>query len=128
MSRHERRWTIAVDFDGVLHSYTTHEYPFNAAKVLDPPVPGMLPWLISLVVDSRFKVCISSARNTAPGGIEAMVNWLIENGVPVEIVEQIDFPEIKPRAHVMIDDHAIQFTGRPIPLDQLAEFKPWNRP
>jgi hypothetical protein len=84
--RQPRKLVVAVSFDGVVHAATTHDFPFNSGKVLDPPVPGMLSWLIALVRDGRFKVCISSARNTAPGGIEVMIDWLVENGVPIDLI------------------------------------------
>src|SRR5215471_12296451 len=70
--RPDRRLLVAVDFDGVLHSYVTHDYPFNPAKLLDPPVPGMMAWLIGMVRDSRFNVAIVSSRSGHPGGIAAM--------------------------------------------------------
>lgn len=38
-----QRYTLAVDFDGVLHQYTT---PWsNAATIPDPPVDGAIAWL-----------------------------------------------------------------------------------
>jgi hypothetical protein len=126
--RPDRKLTIAVDFDGVLHSYTTREYPFNPLKVLDPPVPGMLSWFISLVRDGRFNVCIFSTRNSNPDGPSAMMHWMVDNGVPWEVLDRVTFPLEKPPAHVTIDDRALQFTGRPIPLDEIADFSPWNHP
>ena len=125
--RPSRRLTVAVGFDGVLHQCVTYNYPFDPAKVLDPPVPGMLPWLIGLVHDSRFRVVIFSSRNGRPGGIGAMTEWLIDNGVSDEVLSQIDFPLQKPTAHVMISDRVLQFTGRPIDTDEILEFRPWNR-
>lgn len=126
MSRPERRMTIAVDFDGVIHSATTHEYPFDPLKVLDPPVPGMLPWLIGLVRDPRFKVAIFSTR-VGQGGVPPMEVWLMDNGVPEEIVDQLEFTLEKPAAHLIIDDRAMQFTGHPIPVEDIVAFRPWNR-
>lgn len=128
MQRSDRRLLIAVDFDGVLHSYTTREYPFDVAKVLDPPVPLMMSWLGGLTHDVRFKVAIFSSRNVQEGGIEAMKRWLLENGLSEETVGKIAFPTQKPPAHVFIDDRAMQFQGRPIATETLLQFKPWNRP
>lgn len=126
MSRPERRMTIALDFDGVLHSATTWESPFDPTKVLDPPVPGALPWLIGMVRDPRFRVAIFS-RRVGQGGVPPMEVWLMDNGVPEEIVDQLEFTLEKPDAHAIIDSRAIRFEGHPIPLDDLASFRQWNR-
>src|SRR5215831_13067377 len=75
--RPSRRLLVAISFDGVLHSAISYEHPFNPAKVLDPPVPGMIAWLIGIVRDPRFDVVIVSSRAGQPGGIAAMTEWLI---------------------------------------------------
>ena len=38
-----KKFTVAVDFDGVIHSYTT--LWFTASVIPDPPVPGAIEWL-----------------------------------------------------------------------------------
>lgn len=67
-----RKLTISVDFDGVLHSYSSG---WKGARVIpDAPVPGALEWLISML--PHFEVAISSARSGQWGGRRAMKRWL----------------------------------------------------
>jgi hypothetical protein len=68
---------ILVDFDGVLHSYTSG---WKGARVIsDPPVPGALEFLINLICGGRVEVCIYSARSRQWGGRRAMKRWIIEH-------------------------------------------------
>ena len=53
-----KKRTIAVDFDGVIHSYTS---PFDR-MTLDPPIEGAIPWLEEMV--GEFHVVIHSSRFT----------------------------------------------------------------
>ena len=51
-------YTVCVDFDGVLHSYTT---PWiNAHTIPDPPVQGAIAWLATML--EKFDVVIFSTR------------------------------------------------------------------
>lgn len=120
--------TILVDFDATLHAYTTPIHPWDPTKIPDPPVPGMLPWLGQLIADPRFEPMIYSSRSGQPGGIEAMRAWLTKHGLSPDMVAELKFPTEKPPAFLTIDDRAIQFVGKPIPLDEIADFVPWNRP
>lgn len=65
---------ICVDFDGVIHSYTSGWQ--RASVILDPPVPGAFEWLQSLL-DAGFKVAIFSSRSHQEGGIDGMQNWFL---------------------------------------------------
>ena len=51
---------ISVDFDGVLHHYTS-EWA-GPLVITDPPTPGAIPWLLSLVHHKRIVVVIHSCR------------------------------------------------------------------
>ncbi len=65
---------LLVDFDGVLHSYTSG---WKGARVIaDPPVDGAIEWLIKIV--KYFDVCIYSARSRQWGGKRAMKKWLFD--------------------------------------------------
>lgn len=121
------RKIICIDFDGCLHSYTS-QAPWDPTKILDPPVPGMIPWLGQLLADPRFEPVIYSSRSQQEGGIEAMRAWLLKNGLSEEMMTELKFPTQKPPAWLTIDDRAIQFVGRPIPLEEMFAFVPWNRP
>lgn len=115
--------TISVDFDGVIHSYTS---PWTTAdEVRDPPVPGAMEWLVQ--ASQRFIVCISSARSSQPGGIEAMKTWLAHHELPPSVLEKIQFPTEKPKAVLYIDDRAFRFEGDFPTMAEIDEFRPWNR-
>ncbi len=115
--------TIVVDFDGVLHSYTSG---WKGATVIpDPPVPGALAWLVDAV--GRFQIAISSARSREKGGIEAMREWLAREGLPAEVLDKLRFPRAKIPAHVYLDDRGWRFEGAFPSLDELDAFEPWNK-
>lgn len=66
--------TLCIDFDGVLHSYTSGWK--GARNIPDPPVPGAMEWLIELIVADDIEVCIYSSRSKQWGGRRAMKRWL----------------------------------------------------
>jgi len=141
-----------LDFDGVLHSYTSG---WQGARVIsDLPVEGTQPFLIEALM--HFDVQIYSARSAQWGGRRAMKRWLkqalygyfqtIEGfkhwdfntagfGTHDEealhqtklILEQIKFPLTKPPASVTIDDRAWCFNGVFPNIEALKEFEPWNK-
>ncbi len=113
--------TIVVDFDGVLHAYTSG---WKGATVIpDAPVDGALEWLAAAV--ERFEVAIHSARSREKGGIEAMREWLVREGLGERVLEQLKFPRTKVPAHVYIDDRGWRFEGTFPDLDELDAFEPW---
>jgi hypothetical protein len=123
---------ILVDFDGVIHSYTSG---WKGARVIpDPPVPGAITWLFRMVCDGRFEVCIYSSRSRQWGGKRAMKRWLKEQagGIWYESpsgpgLEDIRFPTKKPAAFLTIDDRCFCFGGQfPSPND-IDDFVPWNK-
>lgn len=127
------KYTISVDFDGVIHQYVT---PWkNARTIPDPPVDGAIEWLFEMV--QHFDVCIFSTRNTQFMGRFAMRNWLkkhagglwYESAAGTVGLEEITFPRHKPKAIIYIDDRAYRFVG---PLswptkEQIHLSKPWNK-
>jgi len=118
---------LCVDFDGVLHSYTSGWQ--GAWRIPDPPVIGAIDWLSWLIFhgESEFQVCIFSSRNAFPFGRWAMKRWLLKWGLDKEELKHIKFPLFKPAAFLTIDDRAIQFKGKFPLMAELLEFKPWNR-
>ena len=72
----QRKPTISVDFDGVLHSYTSGWK--GARTIPDLPVPGAIEWLCEIQCD--YTVAISSARSGQFGGRRAMRNWIKLHG------------------------------------------------
>jgi len=144
---------LCLDFDGVLHSYTSGWK--GARNIPDPPVPGAMAFLREAV--ARFEVAIHSSRARYFGGRRAMRRWLrfhlaedwwkcewvgsedarlaytaedgnvIAGEVAIFVLSRISFPLWKPPAHVTLDDRALTFTGTWPALDTLADFKPWNK-
>jgi hypothetical protein len=121
------RYTVAVDFDGVLHSYSS---PWvDAATIPDPPVPGALEWLAEML--RHFDVAILSTRNHQEGGVEAMQAWLARHGCWDEGdrgVESITFPIYKPPALIYIDDRGYRFAGTFPTRHEIHTLRPWNKP
>ncbi|MGU3659258.1 hypothetical protein [Methylobacterium fujisawaense] len=128
--------TLVLDFDGVLHSYTSG---WKGADVVpDPPVPGAKEFILAAL--KKFEVVVVSSRSHEPGGRHAMA-WFMANHFGAGVSYNLDddehkaifedgivrFPLHKPPAFVTIDDRAIQFTGEWPDVDGLLAFKPWNK-
>lgn len=120
-----RKPILCLDFDGVLHSYTSG---WQGADVIpDPPVPGTLQFLAEAV--EHFEVHVFSSRSGQPGGIPSMYawlsNWLGREGFSLSVAQAVEFPIEKPPAMLTIDDRALTFTGRWPSIEELKAFKPW---
>jgi hypothetical protein len=119
------RKIIAIDFDGVIHSWVEGSYIGDSTKFNNSPVPGAIEWLSSAVNDGRFLVTIYSGRSKILGFEAAMHDWLLENGMKIEDIHKISISVTKPSAFVYIDDRAWKFNGKFPKLDDLIEFKTW---
>ena len=152
-----RKPIISVDFDGVLHSYTSGwEGPRN---IPDPPVDGALEWLADIV--NHFDVQIFSSRSRYLFARRAMKRWLTRNYLALapsysktpswlreiiarntfedpwwvdaewtvrkQIVGRIGFPLFKPPALLTLDDRAMLFDGLFPTPDVIRAFRPWNK-
>lgn len=118
---------IAVDFDGVLHSYTSGWK--GATRIPDPPTTGAIEWL-NAALARHVNVCVYSSRSHQPGGVLAMARWLQDHGVPFGewwVRQRLFFPSEKPPAIVHLDDRAWRFNGTWPPLEDLLAFRPWWR-
>lgn len=123
--------TIIVDFDGVIHSYTS---PWEGPGVAnDQPVPGAIDFLFRAVRD--FKVAIVSSRSSYMSGRACMSEY-IEKWARIEghdlndvqhLFDGLDFPTDKPPAILTIDDRAFCFTGTFPSTAEIKDFKPWNK-
>ncbi|UJR82040.1 Hypothetical protein I5071_41050 [Sandaracinus amylolyticus] len=121
--RKTRRDTVCVDFDGVLHSYTSG---WKGGTVIpDPPVPGAIEWLTKLY--ESFEIAILSTRTREPGAADAMREWLRAYGLAPELVDRISFPRSKPPARVYIDDRGWRFEGTFPKIEEIERFEPWNK-
>lgn len=115
---------ISVDFDGVIHSYTSE---WKGDQVIpDPPVPGAFEFIASLM-DNGYAVAIFSTRSKSNDGVKAMKAWLISNDMPSDMVGKIEFPKDKPAAIINIDDRCFHFTGTFPTVEYIKNFKPWNK-
>lgn len=124
------RYTIAVDFDGVLHSYSS---PWvDEHTIPDPPVPGAIKWLNGIA--NHFNVVIFTTRGRTWRGRLSVLKWLWSHGASSPDAETwSDLPfkvtNKKPPALVYLDDRAIRFDGNNFPTaQQIHAARPWNRP
>lgn len=126
-----RKPILSVDFDGVLHSYTSGWK--GAGVVCDPPVPGAMAFLYA--AERHFDVHVFSSRSNQDGGIEAMraalTMWLLneidDRAEAMRLRDALKFPREKPPAHMSIDDRALCFNGSWPNPETLLAFKPWNK-
>jgi hypothetical protein len=130
---------IAVDFDGVIHSY---ENGWQNGVIYGTVVPGFFEW--AEAAEKQFKLVVYSSRSKEPAAASAMMMWLLDrliewrigNGtlVPGEAVKPIvmEFAHEKPAAWLTIDDRAICFRGDwsapDLQPDAMLSFKPWMQP
>ena len=93
--------TIALDFDGVLHNYTT----WDGETPTNPPINGAQQFVTD-IQNMGYNVVIVSTRAQSEGGKQGIINWLKENGFPALEV----FYE-KVAAEAYIDDRGFRFQG-----------------
>ena len=144
-----RNKIICLDFDGVIHSYISGW--MEPEFIPDPPVPGALAFIKSILENPEYDLKIFSSRSNQIGGIRAMKlwlkHWLIkEYGWPDgdalgnqlmknqsyasmtgPIVRYDHFPTEKPSAFITIDDRALTFQGTFPTFSEINSFKPWNK-
>lgn len=136
MEEMNKKPILSIDFDGVLHSYTSGWE--GADVVSDPPVPGALQFLLDAT--DHFRVAIFSSRSNQPGGVTAMQLWLerslnrycFGNDMHDQQdmrgrLSRIEWPTEKPPAMVTLDDRAVTFSGTFPSVESLLAFKPWNK-
>lgn len=135
MSDHatKRNYSIAVDFDGVLHSYLS---PWVSAGVIpDPPVPGAIEWLTD--IEKKFEVIVFTTRGKTQEGRDAVRRWLWENGYSGKHNRSSIRPETwsdltivvtaeKPPALIYLDDRAVRFEGSFPTADEIHGARPWR--
>lgn len=115
--------TILVDFDGVIHSYTSGWQ--GITKIPDPPVSGAIEWLNEMT--KKFNIAIYSSRSSETGGIQAMKDWLLKHGLAPEALQDLNFPETKPAAWLTIDDRCLCFEGTFPSIKEIDDFVPWYK-
>lgn len=110
--------TVVFDFDGVIHSYISGWQGIDV--IPDPPVEGIR----EAIEDLRglgYEIVVVSTRCSTNKGMEAVKDYLNENGIMVDRI-----CKEKPPAIVYVDDRAICFDGNPRNLKvRIEAFKPW---
>ena len=118
---------LAIDFDGVIHSY---ERGWADGSIYGSVVDGFWDWASK--ASQYFTLVIHSARSGMAGGNRAMEQFLIREfpGPPSEM-PPLEFSYDKPRAMLFINDRAVQFNGdwydRELAPESLRAFRPWNQ-
>lgn len=126
--------TVSIDFDGVLHSYTS---PWTTgSEINDGPTPGALE-AVQSYINAGLRVIVCSARvkdevdegysNSKDGTSKERVNaveaWLEKHGFP-----KLKVTAEKPEAILYIDDRGYMFKGDNWPcVGYIKTFRPWNR-
>jgi len=109
--------TIAIDFDGVIHSYYSGWQ--GALVANDPIVPGIKEVIAELRKD--YDVVIMSSRCLHPGGTQTIENYLRKYNIVVDGITGEKIP-----AMVYVDDRAITFHKVKGLVDQIKQFKTWH--
>lgn len=122
LNKHGQKYTLAVDFDGVLSN--TLKGGYNVNDFTYDPVEGAVKWLWEMV--EHFNVIIFTARELDTEGQANLKSWLDHWGFPSE---QVGYSNVKPPSgHLYIDDRGYQFTGDNFPsVEYIYTYKPWNR-
>lgn len=116
---------IYVDFDGVLNSYQTKFDQNNPTHLPDPPVAGAIEWLSR--ASEKFDIVIFTCRMLHPETEAALHHWFFKHGLPNHVIDHLAFSCTKRGSEVYIDDRAWRFEGTFPDLEELENFKPWNK-
>jgi hypothetical protein len=123
---------IAIDFDGVVHSY---EKGWQDGVIYGTVVPGFFEWCER--VGPHFKLAIYSSRSKNQDMLLSMANWMSDQFKVWQAAQTKDSPpptfefiSQKPAAWVTIDDRSITFRGKwdapELSVEGLQSFRPWN--
>ena len=138
--KRKKQWNpiICVDFDGVIHSYTSGWAGID--KIIDSPVEGAIGWLTAhLPTPKAFKlpnivytgpiVQIYSSRSRSRKGRRAMKTWLLFHGLDRAYIKEriLKFPRKKPPAFLTVDDRAWCFVGTFPTTKEMVDFTPWYK-
>ena len=126
--------TVLIDFDGVLHSYSSGWQ--GKQNIPDDPNPGAIQFLRDLIAEEDIEPIIWTSRvywkddseyAAAEQAMQAIKNWLYLNGLSPEEVEALQITSFKPPAVLLIDDRAYKFEGMFPTSHFIRNFKPWPK-
>jgi hypothetical protein len=112
---------IVLDFDGVVHSYTSGWQGVD--EIPDLPTIGTQAFLEEAL--QHFRIAIFSQRSKAAIGRAAMQRWFLHH-MGDNITTQLTFPMEKPICLVTIDDRVLPFTGSWPSIERIKNFKSWQ--
>lgn len=92
---------VAVDFDGVLHTYNH----WRDGTLYGAPIEGSVDAMWEIVNSGR-RAAVFTARADTQEQYDAVVEWLDKHGYP-----PVPVTNTKPVAYVYLDDRAIRFEG-----------------
>lgn len=127
------KYTLACDFDGVIHQHIT---PWKAAHIIeDPPIPDSIGWLWKM--NQKFKVVIFTTRGRTWRGRRAVKQFLRKYSHPSQWysgwgdsmsvgLEEIEVTDRKPAALAYLDDRSMRFEGVFPTADQIHRAHPWK--
>lgn len=145
-----RKPTLCLDFDGVIHSYTSGWK--GVGQIPDPPTAGFFDWVKE--ADKYFLLQVYSSRSKEPIGNEAIRRWLIDRwieasggtvmsdfgkagismhfcsspiGEPAVHAFNLLISHEKPAAFLTIDDRAWCFDGTWPNPEMLLLYKTWQQ-
>lgn len=121
--------TVAIDFDGTIHSYTSGWQ--GEAVIPDPPHEKVIDWIKQTA--KHYRICVCTTRARDPGGKTAVEQWLAKQGLDLQLADQPGNRDIwvtstKEPAVLYIDDRAWLFRGaKSLPtLEEIRNFQPWQ--
>lgn len=124
------RYTVAVDFDGVLHRYDSSWV--NAHTIPDGPVSGAIEWLCETI--QKMDIVIFSMRCKTWRGRRAVRRWLkIHAGLlwydapGFRGIADVTLSYTKIPALVYLDDRALRFEGTFPSVTEIRNARPWNK-
>jgi len=117
----EESRTIAIDFDGVIHSF---ELGFHDGTIYGTPIEGSIDAIKQLAQHYIIVIYTAKAKKDRPlingkTGTELVWEWLEKYGISSYIKE---ITAEKPRAICYIDDKAIRFINWDQTLKELKYF------
>lgn len=119
--REEESRTIAIDFDGVIHSF---ELGYHDGTIYGTPIEGSIAAIKKLAQQYTIVIYTAKAKKDRPlvngkTGTELVWEWLKKYELAPFIKE---ITAEKPRCICYIDDKAIQFTNWQQALADLTKF------
>lgn len=126
--------TVLIDFDGVLHSYSSGWQ--GKSSIPDSPNPGAIEFLQNLIEDEDIEPVIWTSRvhcgeNEAPAESEnakvAIRQWFYLQGLSPDEIQNLKITNEKPPAVLIIDDRAFHFQGEFPSVEFIHEFQPWSK-